>query len=136
MFLDDIVKILTDAGIPTASIFVSSKAVIPVGAGPYISVTETGGSGPEGTHNSTVLPAYVRPNAQILVRATSYPTARTTADTAWNALFAVKNQLVNGVFWRQVIMLQEPFDFGVDANGRATVVFNIAVTKRKNAATS
>jgi hypothetical protein len=58
------------------------------------------------------------------------------ADAAYLAFFRVRNQFVNGVFWRQIICLQEPFDFGLDDLNRPTVVFNIACTKRRDAATS
>jgi hypothetical protein len=140
MFLDDLINILTTAGVTTAAnIFVSSKAIIPTGTGPYISISETGGSGPEQTHNAAKLggsPAYVRPNAQIFIRATTYPTARNMADAAYVAFYSVKNRLVNGVFWRQIIPLQEPFDAGLDDLNRACVIFNISCVKRPNAPSS
>jgi hypothetical protein len=141
MFLDDLISILTAAGVTTAAnIFVSSKAIIPTGAGPYISISETGGSGPEQTHNAAKYgkgyPAYVRPNAQIFIRATTYPTARNMADTAYVAFYAVRNKLINGVFWRQIIPMQEPFDAGLDDLNRACVIFNIACVKRPNAQAS
>lgn len=140
MFLDDLVTILTTAGVGTfnVNIFASSKATIPPGAGPYLTLAETGGSGPEGTHNAAAagFPAYVRPNAQILVRALSYSAARAMSDAAYSALFPVRNRFVNGVFWRQIVCLQEPFDMGLDDLNRATVVFNIACTKRKSADTT
>jgi hypothetical protein len=140
MFVDDIVTILTAAGVGTfnMNIFESSKASIPPGPGPYLTISETGGSGPEGTHNaaSAGFPAYVRPNAQILVRGVSYSAARMMADNAYSALFPIRNQYINGVFWRQIVCLQEPFDFGLDDLTRPTIVFNIACTKRRDAASS
>jgi hypothetical protein len=137
VFLDDLLVLLQTAGVgtPGTNIFASSKSVIPVGPGPYLSVTETGGSGPEGTHNAVGLPAYQRPNAQLLVRASTYAAARTMAYNAYAACVAIgqRSQLVNGVWYRSIIILQEPFDMGVESGtGRAVVAFNIAVVKRPN----
>jgi hypothetical protein len=145
MFYDDIVTILVTAKVGVAGanaaggIFVSSKAAIPTGAGPYLSISETGGSSPEDTHNAarySSMPAYVRPNAQILVRASSYSVARTMAEAAYSALYSIQNQFINGVWWRETTMLQEPFDFGLDDLNRACVVFNMSAVKRPNAAMS
>jgi hypothetical protein len=137
-FIDDLVTILQTARVGTLGrdIFASSKANIPTGAGPYISITESGGSGPENTHNSTDKPAYVRPNAQILTRATDYVIARNKAQAAYNALYPVRNRFVNNVWYRDLTILQEPFDLGLDDVGRAQVAFNISVTKRPDAASS
>ena len=144
MFLDDLIKLLEDQGVGVGgtNIFGSSLARIPAGDGPYLSVTETGGGGPEGTHNAAAqgrLPAYQRPNAQLYFRAKTYIAARTMADAAYAAIVRVgqKSQFVNGVWWRSAVPLQEPFDMGVESGtGRALVAFNIAVVKRPNAAMS
>jgi hypothetical protein len=141
MFLDDLVTILTAAGVGVAnvSIFASSKATIPTGAGPYISVSETGGTSPDETHNAARfenMPAYQRPNAQIFVRAASYPVARAKAEAAYSALWNVMNQKINGVWYLSISPLQEPFDFGLDDLNRACIVFNIAAVKRPNAGMS
>lgn len=142
MFTDDILAILVAAGVgtPGTNMFESSAALIPTGAGPYLTVTETGGSGPEGTHNTVALglPAYQRPNAQIFVRAATKIPARAMIDAAYRALvgFGMKSQSINGVWYQKIVPLQEPSDFGKDASGRICYVFNIAVTKRPNAAMS
>ncbi len=135
MLLDDIVTILQTASVGTdgVNIFQTSKASIPPGDGPYLSVKESGGSGPEGTHNSEFIgmPGYVRPNAQFIVRALDYDVAMTMARAAWFAMRRTKNQFVNGVWWKHVICLQEPNDLmGIDDLGRAQVSFNVSVTKR------
>jgi hypothetical protein len=134
MFIDDLITILTTAGVGTfnVNIFASSKAQIPTGAGPYLSITQTSGSGPENTHNAAGIGriAYERPNAQLLARAQTYPAALGMIDAAFKAVFPVRNRFVNGVWWRQVVCLQQPFDFGLDDLNRICFVFNIAVTKR------
>jgi len=138
MFLDELISVFVNAGVGTfpGNIFASSKAQLPNTDGPFLTLSETSGSGPEGTHNSTQLPAYVRPNAQIVARAKSYPVARNMAEAAFAAVYPVRNQLVAGVWWRQVVCLQNPFDLGSDDVGRVQVVFNIQVTRRPNAAMS
>lgn len=137
MFIDEVISILVAGGIGTfpGTIIGSTLGKIPTGPGPYTSVVESGGSGPEGTHNSTKTPAYERPNAQIVVRASDYKVAATRAQLAYNTLYPIRNQFVQGTWWRQVTMLQsKPGDIGVDDAGRAQLSFNISVTKRPSAA--
>lgn len=95
-FIEELVKLLTDAGVGTfgTNIFASTSAEIPVGAGPYLSIVETGGTSPERTQNSVAVPAYQRPTAQLVVRASTYSAARTMARAAYNALVGVRNQTV------------------------------------------
>lgn len=92
-FLEEITKILTDAGVGTynTDIFDTSKANIPDGDGPYLSIVETGGTSPERTQNSVLTPAYPQPSAQITVRATDYVDARAMARAAYNALAPIRN---------------------------------------------
>jgi hypothetical protein len=138
--LDNIVSILVDAGvgIDGTNIFRGSKAQIPSSVGPYLTITDTGGSGPEGTHNAIGLPAYVRPNISITVRAQSTSAARTMVRDAYAALVAVgqRSQKIQGVWYRSIVPLQEPFDSGADGAGRITYTVNFAIVKRPNAAMS
>ena len=136
--LDDLCTILTGANVAVlgTSLFRGATAVLPPGPGPYLTLTMTGGSGPEGTHNATGMPAYLRPSCQVIARATSYPVAEAMALAAYAALWSVRNQLVNGVFWREILPLQEPFDLGIDDALREQLVFNVSITKRPNAAMS
>lgn len=91
--LEELVKILTDAGVGTYgnNIFDTSKADIPDGNGPYLSIIETGGTSPERTQNLVLTPAYPQPSAQIVVRATDYTDARTMARAAYVALAKIRN---------------------------------------------
>jgi hypothetical protein len=138
MFLDDIASVLVAAGIGTlgVDIFLSSKAVIPPGAGPYITLTETGGMGVGGfrgeggrTQNKT-RSSTVRPGAQVLVRGSSYPATRSKSNAALNVLDGLWNTKINGVAYLSVTARQEPTDAGVDEAGRAVVVFNIDCEKQ------
>lgn len=138
--LDHVVEILTKAGvgIDNQTIFRTSKAQIPTGVGPYLTVTETGGSGPEGTHNAVGLPAYLRPTVSILVRGQSTGATRDMIKKAYAALvaFGQRSQAVQGVWYRGAVPLQEPFDTGTDGAGRFTMTVNFAFVKRPNAAMS
>jgi len=135
-FLDDVQVIWIAAGISVASIKVTSKAKLPIGDGPFLTAKETGGVTPEGTHNSTVLPAYVRPSAQVVAIGMNYEETRVMAQEAYNALFPIRDQIVNGTWWRSVTMTQEPFDLQLDDRGRCRVAFNFSVVKRLSPAMS
>jgi len=99
MFIFEIIQIVQSAGVGTynANIFGSSKASIPVGDGPFLSVIETGGQTPQRTHNHISLPAVQRPSAQILARAKNYAAAMIMARAAYNALVGIRNQYVTGL---------------------------------------
>lgn len=131
MFLDEIKDRLVAQGVGVygSSIFLGSKAVIPDGDGPYLSVIETGGSGPLRIHNEAA--AHVqRPTAQVLVRAKSYLVARTMAKNAYLALDGVFNTSLSGVFYQKIVARQEPTDIGLDAKERPMISFNIEVEKQ------
>ena len=56
-FLDEIKDRLVAQGVGTygSNIFLGSKAVIPTGDGPYLSIIETGGTGAIRTHGTAVV---------------------------------------------------------------------------------
>jgi hypothetical protein len=94
VFDAEIVSVLVGAGIPSGSIFVSSKAQVPTGDGPYAIITMTGG--PEGirTHNVTAGSTYLRSTAQVMGIAATKPAALLIVQQAAEALEAVKNTAV------------------------------------------
>jgi hypothetical protein len=106
------------------SLFVSTKATTPNGEGPYCMIKVTPGMEPEETHDNLTQPAYQRPGAQLLFVAKDYVDARTMARLAYLAM-RVRNRPINGVHYRSIKALQEPFDLGPDALNRAQVVFNV-----------
>jgi hypothetical protein len=130
MFLDEIAARLVAQGVGVigSSIFLGSKASIPTGDGPYISLTETGGSAPTRIQNKATANT-TRPTAQILVRAKSYLTARTKAKEAYLALDGVFNTVISGVLYHSITARQEPTDIGLDASERPMISFNITVEK-------
>lgn len=130
MFLDEIAARLVAQNVGTigSNIFLGSKALIPSGDGPYLSLVETGGSAPTRVHN--VVTAHTqRPTAQIAVRAKSYIVARTMAKAAYNALDGLFNTTLSGTYYQSITARQEPTDIGLDALERPMIVFNIDCEK-------
>lgn len=118
--------------------FRSTAKVLPTGPGPFLSIIETGGTTPDNTQNSVIIPAYQRPGAQIVVRADSYVVAYAMARAAYNSLVKIRNEYIGsgilsptGTWYRKIRPLQEPSDIlGLDAEGRPRVSFNILGDKR------
>lgn len=137
-FADDLVYLLEHAlnvqyGV---SLFLGTKAVIPNGNGPFVSIIPTAGLGDEGTHNASRDGiAYERPSAQIVFRSESFLVAWNAAQAGYAALNFV-DTMVNGTWWRLCKPKQEPFDLGVDDKGKARVVFNLDTVKRLSPASS
>lgn len=139
MFLDEIAAHLEANGVGTvgSDIFKGSRAKIPskdtttglVAPGPYLSLTETGGSGPGRIHNVTTAHPQ-RPTAQIAVRATKYNLARAMANAAYLALDGVFNTTLSGTFYQSIVARQEPTDIGLDTLERVLITFNIDVEKQ------
>lgn len=128
-WLNDIATVLEAAGIGTygVNIFLGMRASVPFlpSGMPVLTVIETGGTRPEGTQNSIITPAYLRPGAQLIARSINYDTARSMAEGAYLALFGVRNQFINSGWYQTIDALQEPFDMGVDEQGRTRIVFNV-----------
>lgn len=132
MFIDEIsARLVTQGvGVEGVNLFTSSKASIPSGDGPYMTLLETGGSGASLTHNDT---ATEHPTAQILARASTYPAARAMCAAAYMALGGPNglfNISLSGVFYLSIKARQNPTDMGLDEETRATVVFNIECEKQ------
>ena len=129
-FLDEIAARLVSQGVGVlgTSILLSSRTAVPSGDGPYISLTETGGSEPTRIQNQAAA-ATQRPSAQVLVRATDYAVARAKSAAAYNALDGIFNTTLSGTFYLRVVARQEPTDIGLDAAGRPMISFNIEAEK-------
>ena len=112
------------------TIFIGSKANIPPGDGPFLSLIETGGTGPARTQNNT---ATQRPSMQIVVRGKSAVATRTMSRLAWhelgnvNGLWGIK---LTDVMYVSITARQEPTDIGLDALGRIMFSFNIDAEKQ------
>jgi len=97
-FEEEVVGVLVDEGVGEwgVNIFSSSAAVLPAGDGPYLVVNAVGGPGPRYIQNSPV-PAYQRPTARVMVRASTYVAARAMARAAYDALAQVRNRTLTPV---------------------------------------
>lgn len=128
MLLDEISALLIANGVASV-IYTGSGANLPTGPGPYLSLIESGGTGPEYVQNQSA-PAYQRPALQVVARATKYTDARAMIAAAYNVLADKKNQMIGSVWYRSIRPLQEPFDIGLDDRQRTRVAFNLLAVKR------
>lgn len=119
-----------NVGVYGVDIFASSRAVLPAGEGPFLTVIETGGTSPEHTHNSVLAPAYQRPSAEIIVRGATFETAMTMSRAAYSALFVRNYTASSGTHYRSISPAGEPGDIGPDRSGRITIAFNVDAIKR------
>jgi hypothetical protein len=127
MWIDDLATVLVSAGVGVlnTNIFLTSKANLPSGNGPYISIIETSGTGPDNIQNA-LLPGYEYPGAQILVRGSEARPVITKIHEVWRAVASVRNQYINGVWYRDIHPQQNPYDLGVDdTGGRIHYAFNV-----------
>ena len=130
-FLDEIASHLVTQGVGVlgSNIFLGSGAVIPAGDGPYMTLTETGGTAPTRIHNIATAHTQ-RPTAQILVRGKNYVTTRAMAKAAYTALDGKFNATIGGTFYQRITARQEPTDIGLDDASRRQIAFNIEAQKQ------
>lgn len=117
-------------GVKGSNIFLGSNANIPSGDGPYLSLTETGGTGSRRTHNGT---AVAQPTVQLLCRARSYSVARTMLRNAFLALGGdqgLHQVTLGATAYLSITPRQQPTDIGLDGQTRPMIVFNIDVMKQ------
>lgn len=116
-------------GVFGTNIFINPGAAIPDGNGPYLSITETHGTGAVRTQNDT---GNERPTAQILVRATSPTAARTMIFNAYNALGGAYGlfNITLGTWYISLTARQNPGAVGMDETGKRLMFsFNIDAEK-------
>jgi hypothetical protein len=131
MIIDEICDrlVVKGVGAMNLTIFTGSRANIPTGSGPYLSVVSTGGTGSSKTHNNT---ATQRPTLSLTSRASAPLLAYALARAAYDALGGengLHNITLSGVFYLRIVARQEPTDIGADSSGRTMWVFNIDVEK-------
>lgn len=131
-FVDEIKDRLVAQGVGTfgTDIFAGSGAVIPPGDGPYLSLTETGGSAPNVTHNDT---ATENPTMQLSSRANTSVSARSKLKLAYDALGGANglhNVTLGSTFYLSIKPRQGITDIGKDDAGRPMCTFNIDAEKQ------
>ena len=89
-FEENLVSLFSGSNIAVLGVdtFIGRKVVVPDGAGPFISIIDTGGRQPERTQTGEV---YERLSAQVVVRATGYAAARSRALAIWRILDGQRN---------------------------------------------
>lgn len=99
MFIDEIRSLIEAAGVATGgtNFFNSSLLAVPKGVGPYLLIRVTGGGSPDKTHNQTVPPAYVRPQAQLMTVSTDPDLAYRMIQDVYAAVVGKRNQLIGAV---------------------------------------
>lgn len=117
-----------NVGVLGTNIFLSSKAIIPTGTGPYLTLSPTGGIAPTRVQNQTSVKTQ-RPTVQVLVRASTTPAAWTMAQNAYAALDGFFNGTLSGTWYLNIRARQDITDMGLDSAGRIQLVFNIGVEK-------
>lgn len=90
--LEELVKVLTDAGVGVfnTNIFASANAKVPAAGGPFLTVRDTGGPGPLYVHND-LRPKYPRQTAHVHVRSLTRATALAMVYAAYEALVVIRN---------------------------------------------
>jgi hypothetical protein len=135
MFLVELANQLVADGVgiltqPGRTIFLTQKADIPTGPGPYIVIKATGGSGSRRVQNNVTTADAEYPTAQVLIKALDSQAAFTKARQALDSLQKIRNQTLDGTFYESVIPLSPPGELKLDDNKRAQVAFNVIATKR------
>lgn len=139
MFVDDLKKMIVDAslGVAGTNLFWSSHAKIPAGPGPFTSLIEYAGLQPEILHQSSSVPAYEYPNAQVFARGENHDATVAKAMALYQLLvqnpttkLPWRNVTINGTYYVWLIVRQSPFDMGPDDVGRLKFGFNVSGMKR------
>ena len=99
-----------------------------------MALDETGGLAPEKRFGSAGV-EWERPGVQVVVRGApgDYQTARTTSQTIFEDVASIETEDLSSTRYYMSDPLQEPFGLSVDEQDRPSVVFNVILTKDKNA---
>lgn len=125
MLLDDLADVLSTGGMGTIY-----KDYMPTTPDTVISIYGAGGQGP--THTMQAPHILEEPRVQVMCRAESLQTAHQSARGVYGVLNGLRDRSINGVMYRWVTAIQEPFLIGRDQNARFTVACNYAVKKDRS----
>lgn len=128
-FKDHVATLLENAGIPAASIKISTKATVPPGPGPWCVITPTGGAPPSRIHDSPRTRGYDNPSVQVRFHGADFLATYNMAVLAYGAVEVIRNQELEGVWYREIMVGPTPFDMGLDDTGRSRVAFNAMAVK-------
>lgn len=108
----------------TGSIFLGSWAVIPDGNGPFLTLTDTGGTGSSYTQNADGAATH-NFTLQLLGRAKDPMQLKLLMRQAHAVLDGRTNLILSGIPYLSIYARQLPTDLGQDGKGRAMMSFNI-----------
>lgn len=92
-------------------------------------VYQYGGEEPMNVMGGDSMPPLEEPRVQVLVRATGYATAQSTATTIWTYLETVLNENLSGTRYLRISAVQSPFPLERDAQDRVIFAQNFRVVK-------
>lgn len=128
LHLTEIANKLIAASVVSAiqtDVFLSRGARIPDGDGPYLSLIDTGGSGPSYTHNRKSNP-YCNISIQLVTRAKDATVAWTLCNDAIAELQGIRNTTLGTSFYLWIRPVQsDPMELPLDERRRARFAFNI-----------
>ena len=126
MLLDDIADLLTTGAIST-TIYKGYMAEQPDDA---FGIIETGGMAPIHAMSSGPGNAPLEvPGFQLIRRSSSYATARSGIQDAWDLLDGLSERTINGTRYSYVTSMQAPFSLGRDESQRSQLVVNFLAYK-------
>jgi hypothetical protein len=126
MLLDDIADLLTTGAIST-TIY---KGYMPEQPDDAFSVVETGGLG--AVHAMSTGPGNALlevPGFQLVRRSSSYQTARSGMQDAFDLLDGLSERTINSTRYSYVVAQQSPFSLGRDESQRSRIVLNFLAYK-------
>lgn len=140
----DLITLYEAAGVGTHNVNMftttrSSPPILASGAA-SLSIIETGGTGPERTNTTRISgsvqkvtsPAYQKPSAVIIVRAGTPAQAETMARAAYNACAGFRNGFINSGWYREIDVIGDLIDNGIDDRQQSRFTFNVIAIKRPN----
>lgn len=117
-------------GVAGTTIFAGSDVDLPPGPTAFLTLVETGGRAPIGTHQEPI--AIQQPTIQVTARADLYPAAAALADQVIAAL-SVTNLVIGDLFFLFIRPGQSPVSLPIDAQGRVRLATNFTTAVRRAA---
>lgn len=93
-------------------------------------IFENAGLQPLYTQGSVNLPAFERPELQVIVRNSSYTAGRALAESMYRVLTQIANQTINGTLYYRIEALHTPEVFDRDKSGLVLFTCNFTVMRK------
>ena len=127
--LDDLADVLTSGGVATTGTTLF-KGTMPSTPDELLSLYQTGGPPPVHAMSAGPGTALVeRPHVHLIARSARADAALKLARDAYGALDALGPRTINGVPYKSIFAIQDPFYFREDETGRKEFAFNVEVVR-------